>query len=153
MTARGLRLNGRSFLLRSKVIEPTCMDTEMQQMRQAGFNSVFATSSGITSDLRRLGDRLGLLLSYDWPDKSSTSAWIVPSLDVLVDSGLQNRNARQASNESSDPLLPPNASVKICHEDELSSLREDALPKIVLTKHLPNSLLSRPDIIGWIERA
>jgi hypothetical protein len=151
MTSKGLKLNGRPFLLRGKVVEPTCSAMQMQQLHEAGFNTVFTTPDGACAELGSLGDRHGLFVSGEWNDAVQTSGGIVRGLDILENSGLQNRNALQSQKGPNDPLLPHNPAFTICREEDLLSLPDNVVPKIVLTKSLPKTIAIMRDVIGWIE--
>jgi hypothetical protein len=153
MTSKGLRLNGRPFLLRGKIVEPTCSDAEMTRLHDAAFNLVVTTRTGVDPDLRSLGFRYGLFVSFERNDGFITSDSIEHDLDILEDSRLQNRNAMQSSKVTSNAPSSPNASFMILREEELSSRGESDASKIVLTKHLPDPLPARTDVIGWIESA
>ena len=145
ITSRGLRLNGHSYILRGKIVEPNCTDTEMQRLRDAGFNAVFAASSGADSDLKGMGDRHGLFVSLYALNQGviSGSNLALDILERLLACQQKRWGSRQRviSARRLGHHLPGRRTV----------VRRGCLLKIKGIESIPEPLPHRPDVIGWIE--
>lgn len=173
LTSKGLRLNGKSFLLRGKVVEPQCTETELRQWRDDGINVLLTNvyESRMEPGHWTSTDQFGLFvleqtnvpshfLRYrnDTNDHASVFGWVLHP-GILDESAFafNDRRPQQKRNffgvASNAIPLPTNASFTLCTEEEFASRTEFQVPKIVLTKHLPDPVPTEPNLIGWIATA
>jgi hypothetical protein len=163
LTPKGLRLNGRPCVLRVKQAEPSCSEAELRALQSAGVNAVItsiAESDGL--ELWNRADRVGLFV-IGYSEQSSAAfvlrrnelekhpcaiAWVF-SHDIMThDIGLQRPSTLLYGEASAGSTFPPHASFVLGHDQDLPDV---TLPKMLVVKKLPESLPTRPDVIGWIE--
>jgi hypothetical protein len=170
ITPNGLRLNGKPFVLRGRVVEPPFAGHALE-WREGGYNAVLTTIGrpSVDPDLWPETDRRGILVIeatnipshfLRWRnqahDHASVFGWLLhPGL--LEESSFGFSDHRHGGKANlfgiawSGGAMPANASFVVVSEEELNSHIEIALPKIVVVERLPGSLPVRPDVVGWIE--
>jgi beta-galactosidase/beta-glucuronidase len=174
ITTKGLRLNGSSYQLRGKMVQPTIRDAELKLLHDAGVNAVmtsFRTEREWTSNigLWALADRYGLFVLCAADSEYDTFQFAaIQSMSVCAfayvprwGDGEQNRIIQFMADhrewrkpifgiEYGQTPIPDLASFILCREADLTALDESAPPRIVLTKTLPETLPIEPKILGWI---
>lgn len=161
LTSKGLRLNGRPFAVRGKIIDSTLTDADALQVRAAGANSILASLTEPRSEIWTAADRAGLFVIGAAQDngiflacRSEVSAhasnfgWIFNRADLTNAPAQQPGLGMFYGVNTSTQSRPANADFLVCLESELAWLTEAELPKIVIAKDPPPARL---DVIGWIE--
>jgi hypothetical protein len=164
INSKGLRLNGRPFLLRGRIIESSMSESAAQNLRAAGINTLFVNVVEPRHDFWRLADRLGffVLVTTDDPQRfvqlrndlagrASTFGWVFNRAAFAAGPCDDDERAFFYGVNTSATGLPPNADFLFCHDHELVWLGDVNLPKVVVVKRLPETQPARPDVIGWIE--
>jgi hypothetical protein len=163
LTSKGLRLNGKPFVLRGKLIAEVPTDADGFAGRYAGFNALWCVNA---TDVNAwmVADRYGIFLlgscsepadfvalRHELTNHSSHFAWIFNRND-LAQAPLQPEGfAMLYGVNTSARSTPEGADFMVCLESELAWLDDIALPRIVVTKQLSKTLPERPHVIGWIE--
>jgi beta-galactosidase/beta-glucuronidase len=162
LTSKGLRLNGKPFLIRGKIVEPSLTEDAAKSLREAGFNTIWTTAPAI--ELWNLADRIGLFvlgssvdlsefhfLQHELTNHPSHFGWIFNRADLsnapIQQDGLKMLYGVNTSARS----RPEHADFLVCQESELAWLDDMDLPKLVVVKQLSDPLPTRADVIGWIE--
>ena len=162
LTSKGLRLNGKPFLLRGKVVEPGLTADGAKSLREAGFNAIWTTAPDI--ELWDMADRIGFfvlgssvdltafhLLRHELTDHPSHFGWIFNRADLSNAPIQQDGLAMLYGVNTSARSRPEHADFLVCQESEMAWLDDINLPKLVAVKQLPDPLPTRRDLIGWIE--
>jgi hypothetical protein len=164
LTSKGLRLNGKPFALRGKMVHPTLSDSEAAKWRDVGFNTLLTTVDDSGIDLWSIADRVGFFMlgttndsarflehRNDLASHPSTFGWIFNRADFLAGPSEDQARSMFYGVNTSARSIPPNADFLVCHENELGWLDDTELPKIVVTTNIHAGSPSRTDIIGWVE--
>jgi hypothetical protein len=165
MTSKGLRLNGKAYALRGKILEQDLTEAAAKDLRNADVNTLLANVSTDDASLWDLADRFGffvLAMSQDIAHFQSLRneltrhpshfGWIFNRNDFFAGPNSEtDRGMLYGVNTSAQGELP-GADFLFCHERELAWLNEMNLPKIVVTPSVA-SAVPRSDVIGWIESA
>lgn len=174
LTAKGLRLNGRPFVLRGKVVQPDFSPPHVSALRDVDMNSLLTCSSDAGVGSLSIADRFGCFVLVEWLGYLGTllhcakalnkhascfgciahrSDWIDPTILKAIQPMLMgvDNAANVVPLYNAANVVPAGAAFLACKHDELVGLNDVALPKIVLTRQLPQPLPVRSDIIGWIE--
>ena len=151
MTSKGLRLNGKPFLLRGKVVEAALSDADAMRLRADGFNALLAIVGDSGVALWDIADRLGFFLlgttndfarflehRNDLAGHPSTFAWIFNRADFLSGPADDAGRAMFYGVNTSARSSPPNADFLVCQESELAWLDDVELPKLVVVKRQRN---------------
>ncbi|MSQ95665.1 MAG: hypothetical protein EXR98_14045 [Gemmataceae bacterium] len=164
LTSKGLHLNGTPFILRGKIVEPTLSDSAARMLREQGYNALFTTVADPCLELWSLADRVGFLVvgtadklatfldcRNDLTAHPSTFGWTFNRAEIdqapLQEEGLAMFYGINTSAKS----RVGDAAFLVCEETELAWLDDAELPKLVITRSMPDPLPVRPDVIGWIE--
>lgn len=163
LTSKGLRLNGKPFTLRGKIVEPTLSEANATKLRNEGINTLLTTVDDSGIELWSIADRVGFFvlgttndsarfLDYrnDLASHPSTFGWIFNRADFPAGPSEDNTRAMFHGVNTSARNSPPNADFLVCHENELGWLDDTELPKIVVTKQRTDSSVVRSDVIAWI---
>ena len=163
-TSKGLRLNGKPYLLRGKLVAPSLSEADARQLRAGDINCLLTAVDASGIGQWTLADRIGFLVLGTTDDPArflehrndlaghpSTFGWIFNRADFLAGPSQETERAFFHGVNTSTGSSPPNADFLVCHENELAWLDDAALPKLVVTRRLPDPLPARQDVIGWIE--
>jgi len=177
LAAKGLKLNGQSYELRGRIVDPAITEGELKSLRDSGLNAVmtsFRTEQEWTSNINlwQLANQFGIFVlcraldDFDVRqfeilyDVFACAFGCVAQRENTEESRIkQLLTGRNAGNkplfgvESSQLPIPESAVFILCKAAELASMHEHTIPKIVLTDNPAQPLLARPDVIGWIESA
>ena len=165
LTSKGLRLNGRQFTLRGKLVELPFSEPDAIKLHEQGINAVLTATPGPHLAPWQAADRAGLfvigtsdletflLCRNELTAHPSNFGWLFNRADLAKAPIQQEGLAMFYGINSSAESRPANADFLVCHENELSWLDDAELPKLVIANRLPDLLPSRPDVIGWIESA
>jgi hypothetical protein len=175
LTSQGLKLNGRSVILRGRAVEPTVNETELRRLHDCDINAVMTSFRGerewfSNTALWALANRYGLFVLCRGQDEfdSRHFGWIQDIHASAFGCVARGKIGEESHSEqclavhhrpigsligveSNATRIPVGAAFILCQEAELSSLAAKAMPKIVLTRKTPDPLPSRADVIGWIE--
>ena len=166
LTPKGLRLNGKPFTLRGKIIDASWSDADAMKVRAAGFNTVLTALTEPNTTAWTAADRAGFFVigsskdhgvflqcRIDLTSHPSTFGWLFNRADLANAPAQQPGLAMFYGVNTSARSRPANADFLVCLESELAWLNDAELPKIVIVKRLPDPLPARADVIGWIEAA
>lgn len=166
LTSKGLRLNGKPFALRGKVVEPTKSPEELAHLRTRGYNALLTIVDDPGIGLWDQADRLGFFMLGTASDSSrflehrndvaehpSNFGWIFNRADFLAGPADDAARAMLYGVNTSARNIPPNSDFLVCLENELSWLDDVALPKLLVTNEAPENLATRADVIGVIAPA
>jgi Glycosyl hydrolases family 2 len=164
LTSNGLRLNGKPFLLRGKIVEPDLTEDNAKTLRHAGFNAIWIAAPEIFP--WDLADRIGLFvlgsaadltvfhsLRHELTDHVSHCGWIFNRTDLSNAPIQEDGTAMLYGVNTSARSRPEHADFLVCQESELAWLDDIDLPKVVAVPRLPDPLPTRVDVIGWVETA
>lgn len=169
---RGLRLNGRSFVLRGKTVAALTPEAA-RSLRQEGYNTLVAPVTPETSGLWAGADRLGFLVlgliesESSFPQAAELSGHACCLGWVVSDEVLRRPAAREllASlprrqdgvflgvdlHEAPVSQLPDGVQFVLAPEDVLVALPAGPLPQLArLTQAAAQGPASRPDVLGWV---
>ena len=162
LTSKGLRLNGKPFALRGKIVEPSFTEDKAKTLRQAGFNAIWTTAPDV--GLWAIADRIGFFvlgssadltvfhsLRHELTDHPSHFGWIFNRTDLSNAPIQQDGLAMFYGVNTSARSRPEHADFLVCQENELAWLDDIDMPKVVVVKQLPDPLPARANVIGWIE--
>ena len=164
LTSKGLRLNGKPIVLRGKIVEPTLSEADARALRNDGINTLLTAVADTGIALWDIADRLGFLALGTTDNIArflehrnalagypSTFGWVFNRAEFSAGPSQEDTRGMFYGVNTSAGSTPANADYLVCHERELSWLDDIALPKIVVTKRVPEPLPARADVIGWIE--
>jgi hypothetical protein len=164
LTSKGLRLNGKPFLIRGKIAESGLTEDAATSLREAGFNTIWTTAPAI--ELWNLADRIGLFvlgscvdlsafhfLRHELTGHPSHFGWIFNRADLSNAPIQQDGLAMLYGVNTSARSRPQHADFLVCQESELAWLDDIDMPKLVAVKQFPDPLPLRTNVIGWIETA
>ena len=165
LTSKGLRLNGKPFGLRGRLVDPEFNEGRVSALRDADMNLLLTARFDATLGSLGIADRLGIFVLVDWMDYLESllhdaktlnkhasclgcithrSEWIDPTMLKVIEPLLMG-----VSNTADE--IPAGAAFMTCTYDELTKLTNIDMPKIVFARQMPRPLPTRPDVIGWIE--
>jgi hypothetical protein len=166
LTSKGLRLNGRPFTLRGKIVDVPFSESDAIKLHEKGINAVLTTTPGPHVEPWQVADRAGLFVIGTSDDLEtfllcrneltahpSNFGWVFNRAEVAKAPLQQEGLAMFYGINSSAKSRQSNADFLVCHENELTWLADAELPKLVITNTLPDPLPARRDVIGWIESA
>ena len=164
LTSKGLRLNGKPFGLRGKIVAPCFTECDAKTLRDAGFNALWTTVTTPAVEPWNVADRAGFLLMgtsvelntfllfrHELTSHPSHFGWIFNRADLAKAPQQQEGLAMLYGVNTSAQSRPEQADFLVCHENELAWLDDADIPKLVVVKRLPDPLPTRRDVIGWIE--
>lgn len=164
LTSKGLRLNGKPFALRGKMVEPGLTIEGAKRLREAGFNALWASVAAPEIEPWNVADRAGLFLLGSAADMSafhflrheltnhpSHFGWIFNRTDLSNAPIQQEGLAMLYGVNTSARSRPEHADFLVCRQSELAWLDDIDMPKLVVAARLPDPLPARTDVIGWIE--
>jgi hypothetical protein len=164
LNMKGLRLNGKPYKLRGKVIDGILSEADAKRLRGDDVNALVTTVGDGGIGLWDSADRLGFFVlgtatdsarflehRNDLSSHPSTFAWIFNRADFAAGPHEDNDRPMFYGVNTSAVCSPPNADFLVCMEEELAWLDEVGLPKIVVTKRKLESPPARADVIAWIE--
>jgi len=164
LTSKGLRLNGRPFTLRGKIVEQPFSESEAIKLHEKGINAVLTTTPGPHLEPWQAADRAGLFVIGTSDDLEtflfcrneltahpSNFGWVFNRAEVAKAPLQQEGLAMFYGINSSAKSRQANADFLVCQDDELTWLDDAELPKLVIANALPDPLPARRDVIGWIE--
>jgi hypothetical protein len=166
LTSKGLRLNGKPFLLRGKIVEPGMTEDGAKLLREAGFNALWTIVAVADVEPWNVADRVGLFqlgssvdmsefhfLRRELTSHPSHFGWIFNRADLSNAPIQQDGLAMLYGVNTSARSRPEHADFLVCQESELAWLDDIDVPKVVVVKQLPDPLPTRAHVIGWIETA
>lgn len=165
LTTKGLRLNGKPFVLRGKIVAPTLSEGDAKRWRDAGFNALWTTVTEPAIEPWNVAERVGLFLMgssvdlnafhflrHELTNHPSHFGWIFNRTDLSQAPIQQDGLAMFYGVNTSAQSRPEHADFLVCLENELAWLDDAQMPKlVVVVKRLPDPLPARRDVIGWIE--
>jgi len=164
LTAQGLRLNGKPYLLRCKFVQPTFPALNLKRLRDEGLNTLVTTvdDSGLAlwDSADRIGffvlgmtDEVGRFLEFrnNLANYPSNFGWIFNRADFLAGLSDDDTRAMFYGVNTSARSSPPNADFLVCLDSELAWLEDVALPKLIVAKQMPEGMAKRSDVIGLID--
>jgi hypothetical protein len=164
LTPKGLRLNGKPYHLRARLIERSLSESEAAKLRAEGVNTLLTTTSPHDMSLWHAADRLGFFMlgstdelgpflqwKNDLTTHVSSFGWIFQREQLSAEPPRDAVSPLFYGVNTSAKSVPPNADFLVCHESELAWLDEVELPKLVVTKSASAPRPCRDEVIGWIE--
>jgi hypothetical protein len=164
LTSKGLRLNGKPFMLHGKLVEPGLTESDLKQLRESDINALLTIVDDTGIALWEVVDRLGFFMlgtsnelvhflehRNDLASHPSTFGWIFNRADYLAGPHEDDARAMWYGVNTSARGELPNADFLVCRENELSWLDDVPLPKLVVAERKPDVLQTRTDLLGWIE--
>jgi hypothetical protein len=163
LTSKGLRLNGKPFLVRGKLAQGALTEQDAIALRDAGYNAVWLVGATDIASWN-VADRVGLFLLGSCSEVTDFVAmhneltshaghfgWIF-NRDDLAKAPLQQPGfAMLYGINTSARSKPEHADFMVCTEPELAWLDDVEMPRVVVTKAIANPLPERAKVIGWIE--
>lgn len=162
LTPGGLKLNGKPFVVRGRMVDATLTEERGRALREAGFNAIWTMAPEIES--WRIADRIGLFvlgsasdlaafheLRHELTSHPSHFGWIFNRAELWLAPARQEELAMFYGVNTSAQSRPENADFVVCLESELAWLGDVDLPKLVAANRIPEPLPTRADVIGWIE--
>src|SRR5262249_5988544 len=137
LTPKGLRLNGKPYLLRARLIERSLSESEAASLRSEGINTLLTTAPPHDLSLWPAADRLRyfVVASQDdigpflqWKDDLaahvSSFCWIFQREQLSAEPPRDAVSPLFYGVNTSAKSAPPNADFLVCHESELAWLDE-----------------------------
>lgn len=172
LTSMGLRLNGKPFVLRGKLVQPEFSETQVASLRDAGMNCLLTARFDASLASWGITDQLGVFVLVEWMDYLESllrdaktlnqhascvgcigrAEWVDPTILKAIEPLLLGiTSANLVPRHNAADAVPAGTAFLISKLDDLTTFNEIEIPKIVLTPQLPTPLPSRHDVIGWIE--